>query len=115
MMKMGPLVAQVFLMKVVGTKLFKLKQIMNEEVKNNKYKMLDIMHHFTSGLKSLYSQMTYEGTDFVRANCGGAGYSSWSLFTEHYSLYSPVPVYEGDNTVMAQQTLSYVQKKFKKI
>lgn len=74
-----------------------------------------MMHHFTSGLKSLYSNMTYEGIDFVRVNCGGAGYSVWSGLPEHYFWYSPVPVYEGDNTVMAQQTVSYIQKCFKNI
>jgi len=88
-------------MSVVGTKLNDLVVIMDEEVKRGKFKMLDMMHHFTSGLKSLYSQMTYDGTDLIRANCGGAGYSVWSLLPEHYSYYSPVPVYEGDNTVMA--------------
>lgn len=88
---------------------------MTQEVKINKFKMLDMMHHFTSGLKSLYSAMTYEGIDFVRTNCGGAGFSAWSYLPEIYSYYSPVPVYEGDNTVMAQQTLSYILKKFKKI
>ena len=59
--------------------------------------------------------MAYEGIDLIRANCGGAGYSVWSLMPEQYFYYSPVPVYEGDNTVMAQQTFSYIQKKFKKI
>jgi len=28
---------------------------MNEEVKNGKFKTLDMLHHFTSGLKSIYS------------------------------------------------------------
>lgn len=77
--------------------------------------MLDFMHHFTSGLKSLYSAMTYEGIDIVRMNCGGAGYSVWSFIPEVFDHQSPVPTYEGDNTVMAQQTFSYIKKKFKKI
>jgi len=53
-------------MAVVGVQLYSLKLIMNEEVKRNKFKMLEIMHHFTSGLKSLYSQATYDGTDLIR-------------------------------------------------
>lgn len=98
---MSPLVAQSFLMTVVGTKLHTMMQQMKVEVEKGKYKMLDVMHHFTSGLKSLYSSMTYEGIDLVRTNCGGAGYSAWSWLPEMFSYYSPVPVYEGDNTVMA--------------
>lgn len=59
--------------------------------------------------------MAYEGIELVRVNCGGAGYSAWSYLPELWSQYSPVPVYEGDNTVMAQQTVGYIQKKLVKI
>lgn len=45
--------------------------------------------------------MTYDGIEVIRINCGGAGYSAWSLLPQSYADYSPVPVYEGDNTVMA--------------
>ncbi len=51
---------------------------MNEEIKQGKFKTLDLLHHFTSGLKSLYSTMAYESIDMIRTNCGGAGYSAWS-------------------------------------
>ena len=84
---------------------------MNEEIKFGKFKTLNMMHHFTSGLKSLYSQMTYDGIDLIRANCGGAGYSVWSFLPQFFSEDSPVPVYEGDNTVMAQQTWAWLEKK----
>ena len=84
---------------------------MNEEIKFGKFKTLNMMHHFTSGLKSLYSRMTYDGIDLIRANCGGAGYSVWSFLPQFFSEYSPVPVYEGDNTVMAQQTWAWLEKK----
>ena len=69
----------------------------------------------TSGLKSIYSQMVYESIDIIRTNCGGAGYSAWSGLTQQFYDYSPVPTYEGDNTVMTQQTISYLEKKLKKI
>lgn len=55
--------------------------------------------------------MAYDGIELVRVNCGGAGYSAWSYLPQLFSDYSPVPVYEGDNTVMAQQTVGYIQKK----
>lgn len=74
---------------------------MNAELKVGKYRTMQLMHHFTSGLKSIYSQMAYEGIDLVRVNCGGAGYSVWSGLPQIFSDYSPIPVYEGDNTVMA--------------
>ena len=66
------------------------------------------MHHFTSGLKSLYAQMCYQGLDTCRQACGGAGYSAHSLLPSIFLDYSPVVTYEGDTTVMAKQNLSYV-------
>jgi acyl-CoA oxidase len=45
--------------------------------------------------------MAYDGIDLVRVNCGGAGFSVWSGLPQIFYDYSPVPVYEGDNTVMA--------------
>ena len=115
MWKFGPLLSEVYVMMCVGKQLHFFRNLMNDEIKVGKFKTLDLLHHFTSGLKSLYSQMCYDGIELVRQNCGGAGYSAWSYLPQLYSDYSPVPVYEGDNTVMAQQTLSYIQKKLKKI
>lgn len=57
--------------------------------------------------------MCYEGIDTVRQNCGGAGYNNQSGLPQLHSDYSPVPVYEGDNTVLAQQNLNYFQKLFR--
>ena len=59
--------------------------------------------------------MAYESIDLIRANCGGAGFSAWSTLPQQLSDYSPVPTYEGDNTVMAQQSFNYIQKKIDKI
>jgi|LauGreDrversion4_2_1035121.scaffolds.fasta_scaffold143791_3 acyl-CoA oxidase len=88
---------------------------MYEELTKGKFKTLDILHHYTSGLKSIYSQSCYDGLDQIRQSCGGAGYSAHSLLPQLYADYSPVPTYEGDNTVMAQQSLNYLQKKLKQI
>jgi len=45
--------------------------------------------------------MAFESIDLIRMNCGAAGYSVWSGLPQQFSDYSPVPTYEGDNTVMA--------------
>jgi acyl-CoA oxidase len=59
--------------------------------------------------------MCYEGIDLIRTNCGGAGFSAWSGLPQQYFDYAPVPTYEGDNTVMAQQTFNYIEKKLGKV
>lgn len=48
--------------------------------------------------------------DIARRSCGGAGYQSNSGFTEIFSAGSPVPTYEGDNTVMLLQSSRFVFK-----
>ena len=73
-----------------------------EQMKNNIFKLLDVTHHVTSGLKSLYSQMALDCMDVCRFACGGAGYSAHSHLPDIYLDYSPNPVYEGDSTVLAQ-------------
>ena len=79
------------------------------------FKLLDIMHHYTSGFKSIFSQMTYEMMDLCRQSLGGVGISSHSLLPSIVQDYAPVAVFEGDNTVMAKQNVRYIQKKIKKI
>ena len=39
------------------------------------YSMLDPMHHFTSGYKSIFTDFSYYGIDELRQACGGAGFS----------------------------------------
>lgn len=59
MHKLGTLLADAALMSVTGNFLIKQYRVMEEQLKNDKYEILDFMHHFTSGLKSLYAQMCY--------------------------------------------------------
>jgi acyl-CoA oxidase len=78
MFKFGPLLAESYVMCTVGCQLHSSRQVMNAELKEGKFRTMQLMHHFTSGLKSIYSQMAYDGIELVRVNCGGAGYSVWS-------------------------------------
>ena len=38
------------------------------------FKLLDILHHFTSGFKALCTDASYKGLDEMRQACGGAGF-----------------------------------------
>jgi hypothetical protein len=38
----------------------------NALVEKGDFKLLDILHHFTSGMKSLSTDMCYKGTDELR-------------------------------------------------
>jgi hypothetical protein len=78
MFKFGPLLSESYVMMFVGKLIHQWRQEMNIEIKQGKFIILNKLHHFTSGLKSLYSTMAYNGIEEIRTNCGGAGYSVWS-------------------------------------
>lgn len=49
----------------------KAQRQINED---NNFKLLDVLHHFTSGLKAFATEQQYVGMDEMRQCCGGAGY-----------------------------------------
>jgi len=71
------------------------------EIKEDKFDLLDVCHHFSSGLKSVHTDEAYYGMIQIRQALGGAGYSTWSGIPRLIEEYSPVVTFEGDNTVMA--------------
>jgi len=77
------------------------KQLL-EDITVNKFDLLDELHHFTSGMKSVFTQTTNDGLIQIRQSIGGAGFTAWSGLPYIIDEYSPCVTFEGDNTVMAQ-------------
>jgi acyl-CoA oxidase len=75
---------------------------------------MDESHHFLSGFKSLFTDWAYQAIEESRISCGGAGFLKWAGFAEHHNFYSPMQTFEGDNTVMLQQSSRYLFKLIKK-
>ena len=73
------------------------------------------MHHVLSGFKALMTDSMIANVETARRACGGAGYTSNSGFTELYQNVSPMPTYEGENTVMLLQAARYLIKLTKKV
>lgn len=80
------------------------------ELKEGKFELLDYCHHLSSGMKSVYTQQAFEGLLLMRQSIGGAGFSAWSGLPRLITEYSPNVTFEGDNTVMAQQSCNYLFK-----
>jgi len=74
----------------------------DELLKDENFKMLDVLHHFTSGIKAIGTDVAYKGMDELRQACGGAGFSLASGMVEQWGDFAPSPTYEGVNVVMAQ-------------
>jgi len=85
------------------------------DIKSEKFDLLDELHHLTSGMKSVYTQIAQDGIFQVRQSIGGAGYSAWGGIVGIIDEFSPVTTYEGDNTVMAQQSSRFLMKCIKKV
>ena len=75
-------------------------QRMMEDVKSGVFSRMDQMHHLLSGFKALFSNQGMIDIEEARRTCGGAGYQSNAGFTTLFASLSPVPTYEGENTVM---------------
>lgn len=115
MFKLLPLLAHAYSQRFVGLEIFKRYDELMKQVHNKDFSGLDIFHHLASGFKATFTQIAYDGIDYLRQCCGGAGFSSWSGFTQLIGDYSPQPTFEGDNTVMTQQSARYIMKTMKNI
>lgn len=102
MVKFSPLLAKSYLMLANVSYVKDLFTEMMTRVRNDDFSLMDVMHHLLSGYKVIFTDWTHVGIDCVRQNCGGAGYTANSGLPEIFATHSPLPVFEGDNTVLAQ-------------
>ena len=69
-----------------------------------RFESLETLHHVTSGMKALVTDIMYIGTDELRQACGGAGFLLSSGIADWWAEASAFPTFEGVNTVMYQQS-----------
>lgn len=95
----------------------KIIDLMDESdklVRDGDFKMLDELHHFTSGMKAVMTEYAYFGIDELRQACGGAGFTLASGIADNWMDIAPYSTFEGVNVVMAQQSSKYILKQAKK-
>lgn len=84
---------------VVG-ELGKLESQSQQAVLRGSFKLLEILHHLSSGMKALATEMAYVGIDELRQACGGAGFLLSSGIADLWAEQAANPTYEGVNVVM---------------
>ena len=84
-------------------------------VENGDFKLLDILHHLSSGIKAFSTEKCYSGCDEMRQACGGAGFLLSSGVADWWGDLAPYPTFEGVNTVMFQQSSRLLFKSMKKV
>ena len=87
----------------------------SQEVKNGSFKLLDVLHHFSSGMKALVTDYNYVGLDELRQACGGAGFLLSSGIADWWAESAPFPTYEGVNVIMYQQSSRMLLKQATRI
>lgn len=86
-----------------------------QDIKTGNFGLLDLCHHLSSGYKASFTRISYDGLDTLRQNCGGAGFLAWSGLPSMQTDYAPNTTFEGDNTVMHQQSARLIIKTIKNI
>jgi len=100
-MKLLPLLALNYAMIFTNIEIKKLFLTLMKDAESQNFEKLDIMHHLTSGLKSLCTSRGIEGLYVARQSIGGAGMTEWSGIPAIIAFLGPSITYEGDNSVMA--------------
>mmetsp|Transcript_5432 Transcript_5432/g.9156 ORF Transcript_5432/g.9156 Transcript_5432/m.9156 type:complete len:169 (+) Transcript_5432:1089-1595(+) len=113
-MKLFPLLATNFAMAAANAHVLDKYYNLKKEIEHQNFKNLDLLHHYTSGMKAVFTQDVHDGILTVRQSLGGAGYTAWSGLPLIFDDYSPNVTFEGDNTVMAQQCANFLFKQARK-
>ena len=98
---LGPNISNAFVIYLTGRIIEQLINDSNVKVEEGDFKLLDILHHFTSGMKSISTEMMYKGTDELRSSCGGAGFHVASGLVTGFTDHAPLATFEGVNTLMS--------------
>lgn len=89
-----------YILYMIMIDLVALESQSQKEIANGEFKLLEILHHFSSGIKAIATEMCYVGTDALRQSCGGAGFLLSSGVADNWASVAPFPTYEGVNVIM---------------
>jgi len=97
----GSQLATFFVMQLSTDLVIDLLNESDKLVLDGNFKLLDELHHFTSGMKALMTDYAYNGIDTLRQSCGGAGFTLASGIADNWMDIAPYSTFEGVNVVMA--------------
>lgn len=52
------------------------------DIKNDNFESLDLMHHYASGFKAMFTSETHNRLEQIRQSLGGVGFSDFSGVNE---------------------------------
>ena len=112
---LGSNLAETFALQLSARNVEEIQIESNKQVDQGSFKLLDVLHHFTSGFKAYSTETSYYGIDKLRQACGGAGFLLSSGLADWWGDIAPYPTFEGVNVVMFQQSSRMLFKNVKKV
>eukprot|EP01104_Vermistella_antarctica_P002183 TRINITY_DN1234_c1_g2_i1.p1 TRINITY_DN1234_c1_g2~~TRINITY_DN1234_c1_g2_i1.p1 ORF type:complete len:743 (+),score=193.26 TRINITY_DN1234_c1_g2_i1:133-2229(+) len=108
--KLLPLLATAYAFHFTGNSMKQLYTELVSRINQGDTSLMAHVHCVSSGLKAICTEKTVGGIETCRRACGGHGYSQFSGFYELYQNWLPSVTYEGDTTILLQQTARYLVK-----
>ncbi|KAG7391742.1 acyl-Coenzyme A oxidase [Phytophthora pseudosyringae] len=113
--RLMPVLARAYAYRLQTSHITRLLQQFDTQGSDISDTLLADIHGTMSGFKAFCTWDVQEGIDVCRQSCGGNGYSKYSGLAELAADFSVMVTFEGDNTVMAQQTAHYLMLSVEKL
>lgn len=113
--KLIPNLALSYAQRFASTEVENLYDKLMEDIKTENFESLELLHHYASGFKAYFCDVTHKNLEVVRQACGGVGFADNAGFTAIMSDYYPSVTFEGDTTIMTQQAARYLMKAYKAV
>jgi len=109
-----PMLANAFAFHFVSIQMTKQYNALMEDLHENNLENLNVVHATSAGLKAFSAWWCNESLEIARQCLGGHGYSSYSGLPHALQDWAVNCTWEGDNTVLAQQTSRFLLTALKK-
>ncbi|KAF1781214.1 Acyl-coenzyme A oxidase, N-terminal [Phytophthora cactorum] len=113
--RLMPVLARAYAYRLQTRHITRLLQQFDTQGSDISEALLADIHGTMSGFKAFCTWDVQEGIDACRQSCGGNGYSKYTGLAELLADFSVMVTFEGDNTVMAQQTAHYLVRSVEKL
>ncbi|KAE8213277.1 hypothetical protein CF327_g3188 [Tilletia walkeri] len=101
--KLLPMLAQSYAFILAGRRMQVLYEELSEQLEKGDTTLLADTHVASSSLKAYCTDRSLEGIEACRQALGGHGFSTYSGFSTLFADNAPTVIYEGHNSVLAQQ------------
>jgi len=112
--RLMPMIANAFAFHFVSIQMNKQYNALIDALDEDNLENLNVVHATSAGLKAFSTWWCNESLEIARQCLGGHGYSSYSGLPHVLQDWAVNCSWEGDNTVLAQQTTRFLLSAYRK-